>query len=263
MRLGARADGDVTGRHDGEGPVRTALVLEQSAEPGQRGGGGIRGDARGEVAPDDEVRALAQPDLVGDHPSHDRGVVVVGDVEPRPVQRDRGSGQLGKRLAPVDQGTFADDQAAQRRAVVMTLEAAFAHLAERHERQHLLRLARGILERDVGEQIHVDHVAGEQLDRRTLRAMSANGMPRSASSNSVASSCEGGSADPVIVGLSSWGRSPTKKTARRRSVVARTHRLGGGPPGGVRAHGPNVPHRPHRTMGGRPSPRGLPSAPAA
>jgi hypothetical protein len=168
VTIPSRAHGDMAGRHDREGPVRSALVLEKSAEPRERCGGGIRLDARGEVAPDDEVRAFAQPDLVRDHPSHDRGVVVVGDVEAGPVQRDRGIGKLGQSLAPVDQSAVADDQAAQRRAVVMALEAAFAHLAERHERQHLLRLACGIRERDVGEQIHVDHVAGEQLDRRAL-----------------------------------------------------------------------------------------------
>src|SRR5690606_6688435 len=38
------------------------------------------------------------------------------------------------------------------------------------------------------------------------------------------------------------GGFPTKKTARGRSVVARTHRLEGGPPGAVREHAPNLPH---------------------
>ena len=59
VRLRARADRDVPGRDDRERPVRAALVLEQRAEPGQRGGRGVGVDPGGEVAPDDEVRALA------------------------------------------------------------------------------------------------------------------------------------------------------------------------------------------------------------
>ena len=94
MGLGAGPHGDVTRRHDGEGPVRAALVFEQSAEPGQRRGGGIRLDFRGEIAADDEVRALAESDLVRDDPAHDRGVVVVGDVESGVRERDRCGRQL-------------------------------------------------------------------------------------------------------------------------------------------------------------------------
>ena len=63
---------------------------------------------------------------------------------------------------------------------------------------------------------------------------------------------------PVIVGLSWSGRSLTQKD--RRAAVCdlgtRTHRLGGGPPGGVREHGVNLPQGTPRSLSLRlPSPR--------
>lgn len=58
---------------------------------------------------------------------------------------------------------LVDDDAAQRRTVVLRDETALAHLAIRNEGEHL---AGGSVDgqRDVGEQIDVDHLAGEQLD---------------------------------------------------------------------------------------------------
>ena len=163
--LRARAHGDVARRHDGEGPVRAALVLEQGAEPGQGRGGGIRVHSRGEIPPDHEVRALAESDLVGDHPTHDLRVVLVGDVEPRVGEGDRGGGQLLEGIAPVDHRAIPNHEAAQGSPIVVALEAALAHLPERHEREHLLGGAVRAGERDVGEQLDIHDVAGEQLDR--------------------------------------------------------------------------------------------------
>jgi hypothetical protein len=93
VRLGARADGDVSRGDDRERPVGAALVLEERAEPRERGGRRIRGHLRREVAPDDEVRALAAADLVGDDTTHDVGVLLVGDVEAGVHERH---GSVGK-----------------------------------------------------------------------------------------------------------------------------------------------------------------------
>lgn len=58
---------------------------------------------------------------------------------------------------------LVDDHAAQRRPVVLSDEAAFAHLAIGHHGEHL---ARGAVDRegDVGEQLDVDDVPAEQFD---------------------------------------------------------------------------------------------------
>ena len=126
---------------------------------------GIRVDSGGEITTDHEVRALAETDLVGDHAAHDLRVIVVGDVEARVGEGDRSRGQPGERGRAVDHGPIADDQAPQRSAVVVALEAAFADLTERHEREDLLRTAVSGRQGDVGEQLDVHDVAGEQLDR--------------------------------------------------------------------------------------------------
>ena len=48
-------------------------------------------------------------------------------------------GSCASASLAVDHRAVAHDEAAQRRAVVVALEAALAHLPERHEREHLLR----------------------------------------------------------------------------------------------------------------------------
>ena len=63
---------------------------------------------------------------------------------------------------------FRHDEAAQRRAVVVALEAALHHLAEGDERQNLARRACGIRQRYVGEALDVDDLAGQQLDGRVV-----------------------------------------------------------------------------------------------
>ena len=104
-------------------------------------------------------------------------------------------------------------EAPQRRLVVVALEAALAHLPERDEREHLAGRARGIRQRDVGEQVDVDDLAGEQLDGRVVARDQGE---RDAARASVAA----GEGLGVIAGLSS-GRAvaQTRKTALGRSVV--------------------------------------------
>ena len=128
-----------------------------------------------------------------------------------------------------------DDQAAQRRAVVVALEAALAHLAERHEREHLLRGARPHpVERDVGEQLDIDDVAGEQLDRGGI---ARDERERDAARGEFDQS--GGDRRRSSAAFR-MGRAVAMKRKDRPGAVCglgtRTHRLGGGPPGGVREH---------------------------
>ena len=89
MRFGARADGDVARRRDEEGPVRTALVLEQGAEPRESCRDRVGVDGCREVAPDHEVRAFAATDLVGDDGAHDGGIFLVRHIEAGIRQRHR------------------------------------------------------------------------------------------------------------------------------------------------------------------------------
>ncbi len=68
-------------------------MLEQRAEPRQGGLARIGVDSRRrKIAADHEVRPLAAPDLLGDHPADDVGVRLVVDVEPGSLQGDRGGG---------------------------------------------------------------------------------------------------------------------------------------------------------------------------
>lgn len=92
MRLGAGPHGDVPRSDDSERPVGAALVREESSEPRECRGAVLDVDGRGEVSTDDEVRALAASDLVGDDRLDDGRVVRVGDVEAVVVE---GMGVLG------------------------------------------------------------------------------------------------------------------------------------------------------------------------
>ena len=77
----------------------------------------------------------------------------------------------------------------------MALEAALAHLAERDEREHLARCARGIRQRDVGEQVDVDDLAGEQLDGRVV---AGDQRERDAARSQVASGGTGSVSSPAF-----------------------------------------------------------------
>ncbi len=163
VRLGARPDRDVPGGDDRERPVRAALVGEQSPEPGERRLALVGVDGRGEIAADDEVRTLAAADLVCDHGLDDPRVLLVRDVEALIAERDRGGRKRVEHSSGRQVPVLRDDEAAQRRPVVLGHEAAFADLPIRDEREHLPRLS---LDRqgDVGEQVDVGDVSREQLD---------------------------------------------------------------------------------------------------
>ena len=139
-------------------------MREQGAEPGECGGAVVDVDVRGEVAADHEVRAFSAADLFGDHALDDRGVLLVGDVEAVVAERDGGRRQCGEHLGGRQVQVLVDDDAPQRGAVILSDEAAFPHLAVGHHREDLLC---GAVDgqRDVGEQLDVDDVPGEQLDR--------------------------------------------------------------------------------------------------
>ena len=92
-------------------------------------------------------------------------------------QRDRSRRQLLQQVFARDPGARRHDQAAQRRAVVVALEPAFAHLSEGHECEHLAGPAGGIHQRDVGQQVDVDDLAGEQLDGRGVARDESEGAP--------------------------------------------------------------------------------------
>ena len=164
VRFGTRSHGEVAGGRDEERPVGAALVLEQGAEPREPRRQRIDVDGCLEVAPDHEVRALAAADLVGDHRAHDVGVFLVGNVEAGALERHAGGGERGDHLVARQHVVRAHDEAPERRLVVVAVEPALDDLAERHQREHLARGARGIRERDVGEQLDVDDVAAEQFN---------------------------------------------------------------------------------------------------
>ena len=96
----------------------------------------------------------------------------------------------------------------------MALESALAHLAERDEREHLARRARGIRQRDVGEQVDVDDLAGEQLDGRVVARDEGE-------RDAARGQCRGREDGLGVIAGLSWGRAvaQTRKTALGRSVV--------------------------------------------
>ena len=168
VRLGAGADGDMARGHDREGPVRALLVLEQGPEPRQRGHARVGLDSGDEVATDDEVRPLAAPDLVRDHPAHDVGVGLIVDVETGAVEGHGGRGKGCQDLGAGERRSLVDHEAAQRCAVVVADEAALADLPERHEGQNLAGRAVAVDQWDVGEEVDVDDGAREHFDGRVI-----------------------------------------------------------------------------------------------
>jgi hypothetical protein len=134
--LGAGADQVAVAGEEQEGPVGAALALEQPLEDCERLVGTPLGEGGAVVTADHQVGALALPDLVADHGLDQLGVVVVVGLEAAAV----GEGHPGvvDRLDHLGDGELplaldVDDD--QRRTVVVRLEAALAHLAERDRQQ--------------------------------------------------------------------------------------------------------------------------------
>ena len=143
-------------------------MFEESAEPGESGRDRVFVDGCREITSDDEVRALAATDLVGDHAADDVGVFVIGDVEACAVERHGGGRQCTERLLEREVGVLIDDETPQRGVVVVALESALDDLAERYKGKHFARGADGIRQRNVGQQSDVDDSAGEDLHRRAV-----------------------------------------------------------------------------------------------
>ncbi len=167
MDLGGGADQHpVAGVHQ-ERPVRAALVLQQAAEQGERGGGGEAVQGGPEVAPDHEVGALAAPDLVLDDGADDPGVLLVAEVEAAAAQLDRGVRQRGQHLGQRQRVLLLDGQRAQRGAVLAGREAALAQLGVRDQGQQVVPLAVGgdaVPDREFGERVVLGDGAEQQLD---------------------------------------------------------------------------------------------------
>ena len=233
VRLGAGSDSDVPGRHDREGPIRPALVLEESAEPRERGGGGIRPHTRGEVAPDDEVRSLAASDLISDHATDDVGVFLVGNVEAGVVECDRCTRQSLEHLVEGHCVMVGHDQAAQGSAVIVADEPALAHLTVRHQREDLARGARGIRQGDVCQQVDVHDITREHLDGCAVAG--DQGERDAAISEIEDRGYSAGHRRSFVVGAVAQRRRPPEGGLFRSK-----HRLKGGPPGAVREHAPNL-----------------------
>ena len=164
VRLGTCAHRDVARRDDREGPVRPAFVLEQRAEPGQRGLARIGVYAGGEVAADDEIRSLTASDLVGDDVAHDLGVILVGDVEPGVVQRHGCGRQDAHRFVSRQGAALGDDDATKRCSIVVAFEPALPHLTVRNQREDLLRGSLRVDQRDIGKQLDIHDGPREDLD---------------------------------------------------------------------------------------------------
>ena len=235
VRLRARAHRDMPRRHDREGPVRAALVLEQSPEPGQ----GCRARhpcprPRGEIPPDHEVRAFAEPDLVGDHAPDDlrrshrrrcrsprrrgRSERTATAAARRGGRSPPGRGRSGSAAARRRRGTRS-----RARAPVGTARARAPPAGCRPRRSS-------------GMSASSSTSTTSPVSSSTVvasRAMSANGTPRAASSIRAAGPAS-------VIGASGTGRAVAMKRKNRPRAVCdlgtRTHRLGGGPPGEVRVH---------------------------
>ena len=132
-------------------------MLEQAAQHAERALGAPVGDHRAVVAPDDEVGALALPDLVADDRLDDGRVVLVGGLEAAPVgDLDVRVGQRGDQVVDAHLVLDVDVDDHQRGAVVDGVEAALAHLAERQGDQpvgDLAVLGDAALQRDVEERL--------------------------------------------------------------------------------------------------------------
>ena len=166
VSFGGRAGRGEPGRAERERPVRARLVLEQRAQPAEHGRrrSGIRRPR--ELAADHEIGALAPADLVVDHTPHDRGVVLVAHIDVEVVDDHRMPRQEPHRVVDRDRLPLVHDQATDRGAVVVRREPALAHLAERHECEHL-----GVAQRDVGEAVDVDDLADEHVEHGFMLAV--------------------------------------------------------------------------------------------
>ncbi len=169
VHLGAGADQRAHARpvHDVR-PVRAALTGQQPPEQGQRVGRAEARDVALEGAPDDEVGALAGPDLVPQDALDDAGVRVVGDVEGAVRHPHRVGGQFRQHLGQRQLVRLVRAQHRQGRAVVADVEPALADLPERHERERVgdrgAAVRHPFAERDAGQPRHLGHLADQHLD---------------------------------------------------------------------------------------------------
>ena len=136
MPLRAGADQVAVAGEEEEGPVGAALALEQPLEHGQRLVGSPVRNRRAVVPADDEVGALALPDLVVDDRLDELPVLLVVGVEAAAVG-ELHSGVVDRRDDLLDRelqlGLDVDHH--ERRPVVVRLEPPLAHLPERHRQQ--------------------------------------------------------------------------------------------------------------------------------
>ena len=168
--LGAGADEVAVTGEEAVGPVGAALPLEQPAQHGERLGR-PPGVELGPVVPaDDEVRPLAVADLVVDDPAHDRGVLLVGGLEPAAVdEADRDVGQRGQQLGERHLGLDVDVDDGERGAVVVGLEPPLGHLPERYGEQPVEPapvVGRPVLQRHVHQRADLGPRTADQGDRR-------------------------------------------------------------------------------------------------
>jgi hypothetical protein len=130
--------------HD-EGPVRAPLPDEQPTEQRERVRPAEAGDLPLVRTPDDEVRALALPDLLAQHAPDDLRVLLVIDVEATARHLHVVCGQLRQGLVQGEFVRLLGGQHRERRTVVADVEAALADLAEGDEGEALVG--------DVGETV--------------------------------------------------------------------------------------------------------------
>lgn len=188
MYLGTGTDQRPGPRVHDEGPVRAALTGQQPPEEGQRVGPPEAGDLALEGPPDDEVRALALPDLVLDHPPDDLRVLLVPDVERTALDPHVPERQAVQHLGERQLVRLVRDQHGQRCPVVAHVETALGDLPERHQGERG-QLADG----ETGEPVHFAHPADQHLDGVLVAAgvrlrSSANGgqsSPRSRSTTAA------------------------------------------------------------------------------
>lgn len=188
MDLRAGADQrPVPGVHD-EGPVRAPLPGQQPPEERQRVGPPEARDLALEGPPDDEVRALALPDLVLDDPPDDPGVLLVRHVEGAALDPHLAHRQPVQHLGERQLVRLLGDQHGQRSPVVAHIEAALGDLPERHQGE------RGLFtDRETGEPVRFPHPADQHLDGVLVVAgvrlrSSANGGQPSLRSRSMTAS---------------------------------------------------------------------------
>ncbi|ESU47592.1 hypothetical protein P376_4424 [Streptomyces sp. HCCB10043] len=144
--------------HD-ERPVRAPLARQQPPEQRQRVRPPEPGDLAPERPPDHEVRALALPDLVPDHPPHDVRVLLVRHIEAAVHHGHVMGGQRRQHLRELQLVRLVGDQHAQRRPVVADVEAALGDLPERHQGQRGRRA-----HRQIGQPARLPHPADQEFD---------------------------------------------------------------------------------------------------